>query len=74
MDIKKEEKKGIEIFCCYAHKDRSYLIELKNHLAVWERQQLITIWADVDISPGTNWRKDILFHLLMFRLILLLAC
>jgi hypothetical protein len=72
MDIK-DQKKPVEIFCCYAHEDRTLLMELKNHLKLWERLQRIVLWTDMDISPGENWRKEIARHLDSAHIILFLV-
>src|SRR5690348_1130897 len=63
----------IEIFCCYAHEDQSYLLDLKKHLAPLLRLQLINnIWYDADISPGMDWEHEIHKHLNTAQVILLL--
>lgn len=62
----------IEIFCCYARKDQSLLNALKTHLSLLQRQDLITIWNDTDISPGVNYEEEIKKHLNTARIILLL--
>ncbi len=63
----------IEIFCCYAHKDQSYLLDLKKHLAPLLRLQLINnIWYDADIRPGMDWEHEIHKHLNTAQVILLL--
>jgi TIR domain len=63
----------IEIFCCYARQDKSLLDRLKKHLVPLQRQGLITIWNDADISPGTDWKKEIKKHLNTAQIILLLV-
>lgn len=66
--------KPIEIFCCYAHADRSHLLELKKHLASLVRQRVINdIWYDAEISPGTDWEREITKHLNVAQLVLLLV-
>ncbi len=72
MDIT-DQKNRVEIFCCYARKDQLLLVDLKNHLKLWERQSLITIWADTDITPGTNWEKEIARHVNSAHIILFLV-
>jgi hypothetical protein len=47
----------IEIFCCYASKDKVLLDELKTHIIPLQRRGFITLWNDADISPGTNWAR-----------------
>jgi TIR domain len=63
----------VEIFCCYARQDKSHLDRLKKHLVPLQRQGLITIWNDADISPGTDWKKEIKKHLNTAQIILLLV-
>jgi hypothetical protein len=62
----------IEIFCCYAHEDRQFLHELQIHLRMLQRQGLIGIWHDRDISAGTEWEQEISKHLNEAHIILLL--
>lgn len=62
----------IEIFCCYARKDQELLRDLKTHLAPLQRQGLISIWNDTDITAGTNWEAEISKHLNTAHIILLL--
>ncbi len=63
----------LEIFCCYARKDKVLLDELKTHLIPLQREGLISIWNDSDISPGTDWEEEINKHLDTAQLILLLV-
>lgn len=65
-------QKTIKIFCCYAHEDASYLAKLKTHLAPLQRQGLINIWSDTNISPGTNWEHEITRELTTAQIILML--
>src|SRR2546423_8296044 len=64
---------SIEIFCCYAHKDAALLADLKAHSALLQRQGLISVWADTNISPGSNWEQEIEKHLNAAHIILLLV-
>lgn len=64
--------KPIKIFCCYARKDQFLLKDLKAHLRPLQRQGLISIWNDTDISPGAEWEKEIHRHLETAQIILLL--
>src|SRR5260370_7824511 len=75
MDIKAAEgtQKSIEVFCCYAHKDQSLLFELRMHLMPLQREGLITLWADVDMNAGTEWKEELHYHLNAAHLILLLV-
>jgi tetratricopeptide (TPR) repeat protein len=68
-----DEKKHVEIFCCYAREDYSLLVSLRKQLKQWERQNLITIRADTDIALGTSNEEEILQYLNMAHIILLLV-
>ena len=61
-----------EVFISYSHKDRPYLNELTSHLKVLQRQKLISTWKDTDISPGTEWKPQIMDRLNKAQIILLL--
>jgi hypothetical protein len=64
---------AIELFCCYARKDKSLLNQLKNHLMPLQRQGLIHVWYDGDISAGVEWEQEIENQLEAARIILLLV-
>lgn len=63
----------LNVFCCYAHRDRALCEELIRHLAPLVRSGLIAVWYDGNISPGTVWEKEIEAHLSTARIILLLV-
>jgi hypothetical protein len=63
----------MEIFCCYAREDRSFLNKLKMHLMQLQREGLISIWNDADISPGANYEEEIDRYLNTADIILLLV-
>jgi hypothetical protein len=63
----------ITIFFCYARKDKALLNELKTHLRPLQRQGLIEVWDDGDISAGTEWEQEIVKHLNAAQIILLLV-
>jgi WD40 repeat protein len=44
---------SVTIFFCYAHEDEALLNKLKSHLRPLQRQGLIDVWHDRDISAGT---------------------
>lgn len=67
-----EESIPIEIFCCSAHEDETWLRKLETHLSVLKRQGLVSFWHDRFISPGTDWTKTIDTHLDTASIILLL--
>ena len=62
----------VEIFCCYARKDQALLNDLKTHLIPLQRQNLIRVWNDTDITPGSNYEAEINKHLNAANIILLL--
>ncbi len=64
---------SIEVFCCYAHKDAPLLTDLKAHLTLLQKQGLIALWTDTNISPGSNWEQEIEKHLNTAHVILLLV-
>src|SRR6266536_5922715 len=63
---------NIHVFCSYAHKDQELLQQLKMYLRPLEREQLITVWNDTDITPGTTWEEEIMTNLNSAHIILLL--
>ena len=64
---------AIEIFFCYAHEDELLLKKLKAHLRPLQRNDLIDVWYDRDISAGTEWEREIDKHLNTAQIILLLV-
>ena len=62
--------KGIEIFFCYAHEDEALLKKLKAHLIPLQRQRVIDLWHDRDISAGSEWEQEINQHLNAAQIIL----
>ena len=63
---------SVSIFFCYAHEDEALLNKLKSHLRPLQRQGLIAVWHDRDISAGTEWEQEIKQHLNAAQIILLL--
>src|SRR6266700_3446722 len=64
---------SVSIFFCYAHEDEDLLNKLKRHLWPLQRQGLIAVWHDRDISAGTEWEQEISQHLNAAQIILLLV-
>src|SRR5690349_3048532 len=64
---------AVKIFCCYAHEDEALLTKLKAHLRPLEREGVIELWHDRDISAGMEWEKAIDEHLNAAQVILLLV-
>lgn len=44
----------VKVFFCYAHEDEPLLKRLRTQLAPLQRQGLIDIWHDRDISAGAE--------------------
>ncbi|MBV9689866.1 MAG: toll/interleukin-1 receptor domain-containing protein [Ktedonobacteraceae bacterium] len=63
----------IEMFCCYAREDETWLRKLETHLSLLKRQALISLWYDRLILPGANWAKALDTHLETASVILLLV-
>ena len=62
----------VEVFCSYSHQDEEWRKKLETHLSVLCRQQLIALWSDRKIEPGTDWKGQIDEHLNTAEIILLL--
>ena len=63
---------AFSVFISYSQRDRELCQELETHLSNLKRQNLITSWSDGDISPGTEWKPQVLEHLRTDHIILLL--
>ena len=64
---------AVNIFFCYAHEDEAYLNKLKAYLRPLQRQELIAVWYDRDISAGSEWEQEISERLNEAKIILLLV-
>src|SRR5437016_2055252 len=64
---------AVKIFFCYTHEDEDLLNTLKRHLWPLQRQGLIDLWYDRDISAGSEWEQEISQHLNASQIILLLV-
>jgi hypothetical protein len=53
----------LKLFFSYAHEDQDVRDELDKHLDVLEREGLITVWWDGQITAGTHWSEAIEHHL-----------
>ena len=54
----KKEGSRVEMFISYSHKDEIYKNKLISCLAPLRRRNMINIWNDREIVPGTLWEKD----------------
>jgi len=64
---------GKPVFVSYSHKDVDWLTRIRTWLAPLEQRGLLRIWADTDITPGEEWRKEIQRALDQARVALLLV-
>ena len=64
---------AVKIFFCYAHEDEPLLKKLKAHLRPLQRQGLVDMWYDRDISAGSDWEQQIKEQLNTAHIILLLV-
>lgn len=65
-------EESVEIFFSYSRKDETLRDELAKQLRHWEREGLITVWHDRNISAGREWTHEIHAHLNSAHIILLL--
>lgn len=49
----------LKTFICYAREDRKAVDELRKHLALLEKKQVLEVWYDGEILAGENWDKSI---------------
>ena len=63
---------ALKVFYSYSHKDEALREELETHLALLQKQGLITSWADRCITGGSEWRNQIDHHVQTAGMILLL--
>src|SRR5216684_9393103 len=63
----------VKILFCYAREDELLLNKLKTQLRPLQRQGLIDVWHDRDISAGTEWEREINQRLNEAEIILLLV-
>ena len=62
----------LRIFCGYAHEDHVLFQQLKTALAVFIRQDAVSVWHDGDLLPGAQWESEIERELNTADIILLL--
>ncbi len=62
----------LEVFYSYADADESLRNELEKHLSLLWHEGLITTWHRQQITPGTDWTRDVDHHLDTASVILLL--
>jgi hypothetical protein len=47
------------IFVSYSHRDRTFVEELSAHLRLLQRQGLVEVWTDSEITAGQEWSEAI---------------
>jgi anti-sigma regulatory factor (Ser/Thr protein kinase) len=62
-----------EVFFSYSHRDEKLRDGLQDHLALLQRENVITGWHDRKIGAGDEWRGQIDEHLELADIILLLV-
>jgi hypothetical protein len=50
---------AVKLFCSYSHKDESRKDRLEKHLAPLKNSNLIKLWHDRKILPGSDWQSEI---------------
>jgi hypothetical protein len=65
--------KTLKLFFCYAREDKALRDELDRHLSLLKHHKHITTWYDREITPGSEWEKEIDTHLDSAHIILLLV-
>lgn len=63
----------IDVFYVYSRKDKRLLDKLITHLSSLKRLGVIRDWHDLEITAGTDWRKQLDHHLNTAGVILLLV-
>ncbi len=48
-----------KFFLSYAHKDEAFKNDLVTHLAGLIKQEQLTCWDDIQITPGDDWQAEI---------------
>jgi hypothetical protein len=61
------------IFISYSHRDSKWLGEFETHLTPWARAGLVDAWSDNLISPGEQWKSEVLHALASARVAVLIV-
>jgi internalin A len=49
----------LKLFISYAHEDEAWRAKLAPNLGLLEREGLIELWCDLQITPGAKWDEEI---------------
>src|SRR3954471_19210024 len=53
------ELQAPQVFISYSHRDKKWLDRLQVHLAPLLQKGAVTVWADTQIRPGQEWKREI---------------
>jgi hypothetical protein len=67
------QKAPAKVFCSYSHVDEKFRAHLENHLALLSQQDIVHVWHDRRISPGSDWARQIDDNLEHADIVLLLV-
>ena len=63
----------LKLFFSYAHEDQGVRDELDKHLDLLEREGMISVWWDGEITAGSHWSEAIEHHLRTSDIIIFLV-
>ena len=63
----------VTLFFCYTRNDKPWLYRLKAYLHPFQREGLVELWDDGDMTARTEWEQEISKHLNAAQIILLLV-
>lgn len=49
----------VQVFVSYSHRDKVWLKRLQDMLQPLLRQGPLSLWSDIEIKPGTQWKDEI---------------
>ena len=67
------KRRGVSLFCSYAHADRDLQRQLRKHLAALEWMGLVNYWYDGEIPAGEEFDSEIALRLRDAEVILFLV-
>jgi hypothetical protein len=73
METTKSTPSRNEVFVCYSRANKKWLERVRVHLRPLERQELLRLFDDTKIEPGTRWRDEIKAALNRARVAILLV-
>ncbi|MFY9939135.1 MAG: toll/interleukin-1 receptor domain-containing protein [Silvibacterium sp.] len=71
MPMPQQKPWPLRLMYSYAHKDEKRKEELNMHLAPLVHEELVMVWSDREIVPGSQWLEEIRRHLEIADLIIL---